>query len=177
MKLVYWMHSRFSYLNILNKNNPILLPPITTFFLCQKVVKIISQLLLKNFYRKGEYLVKSLNFDIKHLVFSVYFLFLKKIWIIFSRKTKLPFPKQDQRNLIKIILMQFHRLNCHPYSISLRVTIHAGRNQRKSNSLKAFFFCKIQRVFITGSKKCLCFRWSIFKINRPNSVDHKTGRL
>ena len=72
--------------------------------------------------------------------------------------------------------MQFHRLNCHPYSISLRVTIHAGSNQRKSNCFQAFFFCKIQRVFIIGSKKCLCFRWSIFKINRPNSMDHKTGR-
>ena len=66
-----------------------------------------------------------------------------KLWEHLSRKSKLPFPKQHQRNLIKIILMQFHRLNRNLNGIFLRVTINTGRNQRKSNCLKAFFFCKI----------------------------------
>ena len=87
------------------------------------------------------------------------------------------FPKQNQRNFIKIILMQFHRLNCNLYYLALRISVDTGRNQRNCNCLKPFFFCKIQRVFIAGSKKCFSFRWSIFKINRPNSMDHKTGRL
>ena len=120
-------------------------------------VSLIPFIAMQNIILKNMKMIMKVLLSIKNsweiISLSNEYYLLNKLRIIFFSVSKFPFPKQHQRNLIKIFLIQFHRLNRNLNAIFLRISINACRNQRKRNCLKPFFFCKIQRIFVAGSKK------------------------